>query len=515
MARQYGRGKFEAHEKYIQYMDMIVNHEAYAGMPNAVSPDGHINWQVSSGKNTSFFKYYQARFKWWITQADRLKLPGKDNEEERFSIAARLIHPTGYRPCRLCGELYNIGYFYANYSLCKKIKKQYGLNIHKGTAINEILVDVSETGVDVEEFCLKLFPERKQYFKKYGIHPKAFESSNHLRSNYLSPGFMCNPPDRLDGFHDYALCCRKKKDPGRSDENMRSYNHDRRAFMWWSQGDWLLSDALYNSAGPGKCVVCGKSVKKVSPDHVGPLSCGFKQIPYFVPMCTKHNSSKNRRLTPEDVKLLLKYEKDNNVSVASWQVQSIWDKNKSNVCDALTARELSNLMRAFEDVFLRTMNLIKEKGHAYFLACQLSPENAFYDIQFEDLNDASLTFASVKKIPNTSKLRYSMAARAIRIAFEELENYVEKDIAVRKVTSRIYDAHWERIESAVNALFSSKLNPHEEKWNNSINSRDTGLKEKFIQSELPQLLDEKESIYIDKVKSLQNLFAEISADFSI
>ena len=75
-ARRYGRGKFEAHSNYLEYMEMIVNHPNYVGMPNARSEDGHINWQVSSGKTTSFYKFYQERFSWWIAKADSLGLPG-------------------------------------------------------------------------------------------------------------------------------------------------------------------------------------------------------------------------------------------------------------------------------------------------------------------------------------------------------------------------------------------------------------------------------------------------------
>ena len=43
-------------------------------------------------------------------------------------------------------------------------------------------------------------------------------------------------PDRLDGFHDYYVSCRKKNDPGRSDQNMKMYNLDRRTFEYWVQG---------------------------------------------------------------------------------------------------------------------------------------------------------------------------------------------------------------------------------------------------------------------------------------
>src|SRR5690606_37731233 len=98
-----------------------------------------------------------------------------------------------------------------------------------------------------------------------------------------------------------CLGCRSKKDPGRSKENMRSYSHDRRAFEWWAQGDWMVADALYTSAGPGKCDICGKLVDRVSPDHPGPLACGFKHMPVFIPTCQRCNSAKNRRMRASDV----------------------------------------------------------------------------------------------------------------------------------------------------------------------------------------------------------------------
>ena len=64
-----------------------------------------------------------------------------------------------------------------------------------------------------------------------------------------------------------------------------SYNHDRRSFEWWAEGNWALADALYNKAGPGYCHYpgCNKKLDRVSPDHVGPLACGFKQLP---PICS-------------------------------------------------------------------------------------------------------------------------------------------------------------------------------------------------------------------------------------
>lgn len=74
-APKYGRGTFEAHPNYITYMQKVVANPAYAGMPNAVSEGGRVNWQVSSGRSTSFFKYYRARLSWWEAKADSLGLP--------------------------------------------------------------------------------------------------------------------------------------------------------------------------------------------------------------------------------------------------------------------------------------------------------------------------------------------------------------------------------------------------------------------------------------------------------
>ncbi len=251
-------------------MEMIVADPAYKEMPGAVSADGRISWQVSSGQTTSFHKHYDARVKWWSKKADGLGLPGKGKEKERFSIAARRIHPTGYRPCRLCGEDRNVGYFYLNGRLAARLNALGDERVfERGQSISDSLKELEaldrEGGTDRVAAMRKLFPEREDAFKELGMSREAFERTNHLRSVWLSPGYMANPPDRLDGFHDYCLHCRGQHDPGRSVENLRSYQHDRRAFQWWAEGDWALADALFNAAGPGSCSICGASVDRVSP----------------------------------------------------------------------------------------------------------------------------------------------------------------------------------------------------------------------------------------------------------
>src|SRR5689334_6604225 len=124
-SEKHGRGKFQHHKNYLVYKQRIVKHPHYKGMPNAVS-DGNINWQVSSGKTTAFYKDFLARFAWWVKKADQLRVPGKGNSNDRFSITARLIHPTGWRACLHCGKQRNVGYFYSNHIFAKSLNKRVG-----------------------------------------------------------------------------------------------------------------------------------------------------------------------------------------------------------------------------------------------------------------------------------------------------------------------------------------------------------------------------------------------------
>ncbi len=466
MARRYGRGKYDAHSNYIEYMKAIVEHPNYADMPNAVQ-DGHINWQVSSGKTTSFYKYYKARWAWWAKKADSLKLTGSGNSDSRFSTAARIIHPDRLRPCRLCGKKLNVGYMYLNKIIVKRWNNLVGADkfIHK----QDIRKACQQLGELTNEEMLQneiahLFPERLKRFGKPENIVLFFEESFYIRSNYLSPGFMSNPPDRLDGFHDYGLCCRKTKDPGRSDENLRSYNHDRRTFKWWAEGDWLVADTLYNAAGEGVCVLCGRKEKKISPDHIGPLACGFKQIPSFRPTCRNCNSAKNRRMSLIDIKDLIQYEKNFKESVASWHVRSLWDLAKNNVTNDADARELSSAMRGIEDIFLRTLFTFCEIQRYLFISYYLSPHLAHFNVEFEGLDVATLKSDKYKKTAKRTTGSISLESRVVRIAFEELENYVSKEACSRKIFKKAFPNLEKKLSTKINAVSKEQLNVFEKLW---------------------------------------------------
>lgn len=422
---RYGRGVFEAHRKYIAYMECIVKHPNYSGMPNAIGADGRIHWQVSSGRSTSFYEFYEARRQWWIRKADSIGLPGRDDEQGRFTIAARKIHPTGYRPCRLCGESRNVGYFYLSHLGERAFRA-----IAPDSAIRK-LMPISDALLSMSQEQLRevstLFPDRQEFFQLWGVSSLAFEKSNHLRSRLLSPGYMGNPPDRLDGFHDYcSVSCRARKDPGRSEANMRSYVKDRRAFEYWADGDWNMAQDLYNRAGPGVCHVCGISLERVSPDHVGPLACGFAQVPMFEPLCGPHNSSKQRRLTPNDVRLLNEFERSSNMSVMSWYSRSFWDSQKDRTMSRADATSLSNRLRSRQDVYLRCLEILRLNGHYAFLRSLLRPEYALFSHEFLSLDPATFEFEGVESTREDTALRQSLARRSVRIALQSLADYFEK-----------------------------------------------------------------------------------------
>lgn len=509
MAIKYGRGKFTAHKNYIEYMNNIAHHPIYSSIPNAISADGKINWQVSSGKTTSFYKYYPARFDWWVKKADSLGIYGSGNSDDRFTITARLIHPTKKRVCLICGEERYIGYMYLNHHLANAWNKEVGKEIfEKAMPIDEAtryLIQILGK-IRVRKIIISAFPEKTADLGLYDTNNYAdfFLATQHIKSSLLSPGYMGNCPDRLDGFHDYCIVCRKKNDPGRSDENMRTYNHDRRAFMWWAEGDWMLADTLYNSASEGTCCLCGKKEKKISPDHVGPLACGFKQLPYFEPLCRKCNSSKNRRFTYENVQSLINYENKNDENAASWQVMELWNNTKHIIRNDDDAKELSNIMRGAQDYYLRILFWLFMNNYTLFLSYLLKPEYAFFDVHFDNLNPSTFEFSSYHKTVKNSFGAESTSGRIVRIAFDELCEYNTKPVAKRKINKILMQFLNEDIHTLTTEVQKYPLSSFALIWNNCIKDGFTTLdaKESQIRTLLSKSNYEQERL---RYKPLSNI----------
>lgn len=94
------------HKIFLEYMEFIVNHPSYKGMPDLYKANGNIRW-IASGKS----KIGQRRFNWWNNKRKELKIK---KEGAWISKVARVNHPTGKKPCQICGKKMSLDYIYPN-----------------------------------------------------------------------------------------------------------------------------------------------------------------------------------------------------------------------------------------------------------------------------------------------------------------------------------------------------------------------------------------------------------------
>ena len=100
------RIKRDWHPNFKKYMKFITEHKNYAGMPFLYKKDGSIRWVVTRNSEAG-----QARLKWWDTKRKELGLVKGD---AWISKTARAVHPTGEKPCQICGKVMSLDYIYPN-----------------------------------------------------------------------------------------------------------------------------------------------------------------------------------------------------------------------------------------------------------------------------------------------------------------------------------------------------------------------------------------------------------------
>lgn len=403
------------HPNFIEYTKYIANHENYKTLPHKFGKDGKLHWVSASDQD-------QAR--WWDQKATELGLPNR-------AEVARTIHPRelgGYKPCQICGKKLSIFYVYPNKNTIKRFEKHCpNIKIQPFTEdIGEIFDLIQNEGTnDVFEVFNKVFiiPENIVKSKKSYIN----YLSENCRSK-LSPGVMCNPPDRLDGFHTYNACCRSEEDTGRHITNLARYTQDRRAYENWADGNWNLSNRLMGEYGryqiQAVCSECGR-IEKLSADHIGPISLGFMHRDKFRGICKSCNSAKNNRMTLRDINDLLGDEKKG-LEVISWHSKYLWDKLKSRIKSERDAVVASKVMRENLHHILTLFSSIKDAGYKNFLLRYLSPQYSFYDYKFENFDPINGPGKIIARELDSVNKRKN-AARYIRISLESLDDYRNKE----------------------------------------------------------------------------------------
>ena len=440
------KGKKVSNPAFSKYKEFIASHPAYSGMPDLRYPDGRIQWETPSNRKSGEFKdSHDKRLQWWKNKAVEIGI--STTEDKWISKVAKRIHPTGIRPCPVCGKELEIRYAYLSKRFIKRVHLlDFYNNDIEMTEITHILDFVTEFITEYKNHAIHTLPILLSCKEAPDI-PKLSTLSEWLEwidqkyiplePSMLGPGSMSNAPDRLDGFH-YNRCCRKKTDKGRSDANLASYSKDRRAFENWSDGNWITANMLmgYIKSNPAlrqePCANFGDAHEHPLPcdaDHIGPISLGFCHRPEFQLLCSPCNSAKNNRLYFSDVQHLIAVESTGE-TVTTWYATPVWNLCKNKVTNAETALRLSKIMRDNRNIALMLLSKFMTSGECLFLLSLLNLQYADYQYQIiPDSQEIDNHIVTVDFTYETSSLRYVtiQKRRKIRIAFESLSDYATKD----------------------------------------------------------------------------------------
>lgn len=417
--------KVDYHPKFDEYVEMIVAHPNYKGLYYERNKDGRVGWVVT-GKSLKG----QKRQAWWDAKCKELNVP---IQKGCYAKVARMIHPTGKHVCQCCGKERSIFYEYPTKNTVVALNRILGICIDKDSDEERVQLTIRQL---IEKYCLKdsqmyalaLYFNLPRPKNVKDLIDMIYKELVEKDSSKFSPGVMCNPPDRFNGFHSYALCCRTKNDTGRRTENMQTYSQDRRAYEDWSDGNYNLANRLmgeFHKQPPMECPNCGK-IKQMSADHIGPISLGFCHSRHFTPLCKSCNSAKNNRFTKSDVDELIALE-NKGAQVVSWHSKYIWDIVKTQIDNDIDAKKASSIMAKCHQNILNILALIHKKTGKEFLMRYLHPEYSMMDYRFENFDLRHLDKMIVIANPLDSKNKRKNQERYVRIAFESLDDFLAKD----------------------------------------------------------------------------------------
>ncbi|MEG1312351.1 MAG: hypothetical protein RR942_17775 [Romboutsia sp.] len=403
---------------FLDYQEYIVKNENYRGIPFNRKADGSVVWLAT--KQTEVGK---GRIEW---AKKRAKEFGIDTNEDGWMAKVMYeVHPTKIKPCQICGRELSLNYVYASKNFIKSILKEFDC-IDDGYEITELtdivqIIDIliaSEYEMDyikeflIEKFRLRELSERSSIGE---VVDACINACKYGTCIYLSPGAMSNYPDRLCGFHSYNRCCRSKEDKGRHKENMDSYNKDRRAYEYWSDGNISLANKYMKS----------KYFKGATADHIGPISLGFKHESVFMQRATSsENSSKRDRISEIDIKKLLKLERKYNNNSMSWYGEIIWEFIKNNY-QVLNMEDVRNALKQNVHNYMEILYVIKNNTGVDFLYNALikHKEQYFdYDYKFDENGYPTQIQEKVK-----TDLYDKEISRLHRVSLESIDEYHNKE----------------------------------------------------------------------------------------
>lgn len=116
----YGDPRRVWHSRFVEYMDQIVDHPNYAGMPCTRDEEGKIDWVIPSNRPVGSKNWdgNARRRAWWREQAVLLGIP---LDGTWISKTARRLHPFGEKPCQTCGRVMMLAYAYPTRTTLRRL----------------------------------------------------------------------------------------------------------------------------------------------------------------------------------------------------------------------------------------------------------------------------------------------------------------------------------------------------------------------------------------------------------
>lgn len=412
------RNKKTWHPDFLKYMNMIVSHPNYQGLPIKKGKDGSLKW-VTAKKSA----IGQQRIKWANSKAKQL---GFNNSSKVFADVMLAIHPTKMKVCQICGKSMSLYYHYPNANFLKSLNNTFKCNFTTCDHISDIWDAVIKAGIPIEEFADFLIKKGAlssvdKTSSKNDIISALELTCRNGKKSCLGPGAMSNFPDRFDGFHTYNRCCRATQDSGRSKENLKSYGKDRRAYEYWSDGNIHAANQFMSSS----------FFKGISADHIGPISLGFVHDSHYLqPMTSGDNSSKRDRLSVEDINRIVSIENRTNVYPMSWQSSWIWEfikkyykvypKKVSTVYRDALKQNMINYMF----ILRRILDDCPNNGKRFLIAALLKKHFDDFNYSYKFDKNGMITHRTPRHFTDRNAKE---TERYVRIALKSVFDYTQKD----------------------------------------------------------------------------------------
>lgn len=406
------------HPRFLNYMQMIVNHPNYNGLRIETKADGSYSWIATARSEVG-----KARIAWCQDKAKELGFPIQAGVYADVMLA---IHPTKWKVCQTCGREMSLFYHYPNANFLKSLNSTFDTSFTDCDHIYDIWDELVENGtseIEIANFLinkggLPLNPSKASKDEIINALEYACRKGN---KKCLGPGAMSNFPDRYDGFHTYNRCCRATQDKGRSKENLKSYTKDRRAYEYWSDGNIHAANQFMGST----------FFKGTSADHIGPISLGFIHDPrYLQPMSSSDNSTKRDRLQYEDIEKIIEIERRTRIYPMSWYSRLIWEyirtnyKANPNKVSGVYRDTLKQNMANFMFILWTVLNKCPANGEDFLTKAFLEPNYKYFNnsYSFNELGE----IVDVKPRHFTDRNQYE-TDRYRRIAIEAVYDYNDKE----------------------------------------------------------------------------------------